>query len=235
MIATSASRRLEVVRRAWAELRSTLVAMSAVMAAFGTALLIEHLAHLSAEMVVVTVLLTIMLVRAQRDADPRVRLLGLVLIAPASVAAAGLGVLMSGAFSVLGDAMFAVSLAATIYVRRFGPVWTAVGTLVTIPLLATLISPATPTGVDLLWTGLLATTAFVWVTAVQCAATWFRGVARGAASASIRSTVMARRSRMSAPSRLPASTRMAMQAGVALDWPSRPGTSCSTATGRGWC
>ncbi len=64
---------------------------------------------------------------------------------------------------VVGSALFALAVGATIWVRRWGSRFTIAGALATAPLLATLIIPAVPAGrTNIWWTALVAVIAYAW-------------------------------------------------------------------------
>src|SRR4051812_38643306 len=111
------------------------LAMTATLLSFTGALFVEHAAGLHADVVVLAVVLPLSLSRAQRHADTRQRLTALVLIPVAAAGAPLLGRLMSMPL-VYGSALFPVLMAVPIWIRRYGPYATKVGTLVTLPLVA---------------------------------------------------------------------------------------------------
>jgi hypothetical protein len=179
-------------------LRTTSVAVLAVLLTFGTAWVLGA----PDGVLVLAVVLAVSLDRTERGSGLRPRLPGLAVLPAVAVAAAGIGVLLDrlpGA----GDVLFTVVLAATVWVRRFGPRATKLGTWTTLPLLAVLISPLPPRGMtDVGWAALVAVLAFGWVSATQLVT---------------RSTKEAEPVRRRAGSLRPRpSTRMAIQLGVAV-------------------
>ncbi|WP_173095496.1 FUSC family protein [Actinomadura verrucosospora] len=180
--------------------------MAAVLASFGSALLLERAAHLHADSVMQAVVLSLTLSRAHRGARPSDRLIGFAVLPAVALVSVGLGVLMrDDAFA--GDAAFTALVTAGVWIRRFGPRFSKAGTLMMLPAIALLVIPHAAPGAPsthLLWAPVVALVAYFWVTAVQVAMErpW-------------------RSDRSEAPTpapskRMPASTRMAAQMGVAL-------------------
>jgi hypothetical protein len=178
-------------------MRWTATAMAAVLAAYGSALLVERLAGLRVDAVILAVALTMTTARIQRAAAPPDRLAGLVVLPAAALAAAGISTVMS-AHPDAGDALFVAGMALSIWVRRFGQHATRAGTLLVAPLVALLIMP--PPGT--FWVALIAFISWFWVTVFQLLVP--APAAPGPAAAS-----PARR-------RIRASTRMALQMAAAL-------------------
>jgi hypothetical protein len=201
------------------ELRATTVATAAVLASFGTALAIEHLARLHVDVVVLAVVLAVTLGRTQRAHAVRQRLLSLLLLAPIAAAAAEVSSLMTRHHHI-GDGLFVAAVSAAIWVRRFGPGYAAAGTLATLPFIAVLITPMPPTvgQVHLLWSAVIALVAGCWVSVAQLIDTRLPPRHRpqshtGGASAGQPAGGSRPRT---VPGRLPASTKMAVQMAVAL-------------------
>ncbi|MGI5327299.1 FUSC family protein [Actinomadura nitritigenes] len=181
--------------------------MAAVLASFGSALLLERAAHLHADVVMQAVVLAVTLSRGHRGARPSDRLIGFAVLPTVAFASVGLGTLMrDDAFA--GDAAFVALVASGVWIRRFGPHFTKAGTLMMLPAIALLVIPHGAPGAPsthLLWAPVVALIAYSWVTVVQVAVErpWRAGRVEPAPAP--------------APSkRLPASTRMAAQMGVAL-------------------
>lgn len=190
-----------------ADLRRTLTAMAAVLASYGSALAVEHWAHLRLDIVIVAVVLAMTLARIQRSADHVDRLAGLVLLPAVAVLAWATGHLIS-AYPDAGDALFTMLMAASIWVRRSGPRAARAGLLIVPPLIAVLITgEGGPGQAGLGWILLIALIAAGWVSICQLLA------ARTGFARATRQTMTAAR-----PSarRVSASTRMALQLGVAL-------------------
>lgn len=143
--------------------------MAAVLAAFGSAWLLERLAHLGVDSVMQAVVLSITLARTQRGAATADRLAGLVVLPTVALAAIGLGTLMSHR-PLEGDAAFVLLVTSALWLRRLGPQFTRAGTLMLLPAIALLILPHTPSSGHALWAPLVALIAWFWVTAFQALA-----------------------------------------------------------------
>jgi hypothetical protein len=195
-------------------MRSTCVAMAAVLASYGSALLIERLAGLRLDIVIWAIVLTMTLARVQRSAGLADRLAGFVLLPAVAVTAWGIGHLMS-AHPGAGDGLFVVAMAGSVWVRRFGPRAGQAGGLIVSPLIAVLIVGAGGPGqAGAGWVAVIAVVACGWVTAFSLLAvrlTFTRPGARLTSAGSAGSAGSWRR-----PRSWPASTRMALQLGTAL-------------------
>lgn len=202
-----------------------MVTMAAALASFVSAWLVEDLAHLQTNVVVLAVVLSVMLGRVQRDDHTRNRLMSFVLIPTVVLLSGEIGQLMSR-HTVPGDALFTLALAGSIWIRRFGPRFAKVGTQVTVPFIALLVTPTPPaTGTaNLLWTGVVALIAVAWVTAIQRLADRFGLVAAAqptapAALAAPKDAPPSKpgtNSGQARKARIALSTRMAIQMGVGL-------------------
>jgi hypothetical protein len=199
-------------------IRQSAVAMTAVLCSFATALAIRHAAGLSSSIEILAVALALSLGRVGRRAEHRglrARALALVLLPLVAVGANEIGTAIFRDPD-LGDALFVLAVSATIWVRRFGELARRVATLATLPLVAMLIVPAPLVtthggGEQRLWTALVALLALAWVTLTQ-------GVAErvGFIPATQTRLAAARVRSKRAPGRLAATTKMALQMGVAL-------------------
>src|ERR1700754_4555963 len=137
--------------------RPALLTMAAVMGAYLTALALANLTHQHAQLMVLAVVLTLTLERTQRGTDTAHRLRAIVLLPLVAVAASGVGHVLVNEPDV-GDALFVVAIAGSIYVRRFGPAAARAGTLVALPFIALLTTPvvAAPDGHDAtLWAAVI--------------------------------------------------------------------------------
>ena len=201
------------VRTAW---HATVVTMSGVLATFGTALLIEHFAHLHTGAVILAVVLAMTLGRQAGSHSGRSRIVSLVLLPAVAVVAMQVGTLLVQHPN-LGDALFVAAVSGGIWLRRFGPVYARAGTLITLPFIALLITPvpsipgAASGPHQRLWTAVIALVAMGWVNAVQWVDQRLTAGRSGAPEPAV-PPVVAR----PASKRLPASTRMAAQMAVAL-------------------
>jgi hypothetical protein len=195
--------------------------MVAVLGAYGTALLLAHVAHQHAQLMVLAVVLTLTLDRTQRGADPAHRVRTVALLPLVALAASGDGHLLIS-HPDAGDALFVVAIAASIWLRRFGTAAARAGTLVALPFIALLTTPAAgPGGGSSLWAPVIALIAFAWATAASLVTgrpNRKRATALGWSGRTVRGgAVNLKGARPSSGSRrLPASTRMAVQMGLAL-------------------
>ncbi len=196
-------------------LHATAVTMAAVLATFATALLIEHVAHLHTDVIILAVVLAMTLGHRAHAHSGRSRLISLVLLPVVAVLAMEVGTLMTQ-HATLGDALFVAAVSVGIWLRRFGPASTRAGTLLTLPFIALLITPL-PTlagggAGGRVWTAVIALVAMGWVNAAQWADQRRTSRARNHEPAAPASAAAGRR----ADRRLPASTRMAVQMAAAL-------------------
>ncbi|MED7949059.1 FUSC family protein [Streptomyces sp. BE303] len=154
-------------------LRETAVTTAAMLAAYGSALLIEHLAHLRVDVVVQAVVLAATAARVQLTADRYDRLLGLAVLPAAAAGAAEVGRLMT-LHPNLGDVHFTLGTALPIWVRRFGPRAGRAGGLLVLPLIALLVMPPDagplPGHDHTLWVALIALVSGAWVATAQAVA-----------------------------------------------------------------
>jgi hypothetical protein len=193
--------------------------MIAVLASFGSALVLEHAAGLHADIAVVAVVLAIMIGRTRARNGARNHLAGLLLVPLSAAVACVIGRLMlQHAFA--GDVLFTVGLSATIWMRRFGPRPTRAGTLVTLPLLALLVTPVPPSSAPghVGWTALIAVLAWAWVTVIRTVAVRTGFLPAGASHTAPLLPGTGTGAPAAAPQGLRprASTRMAVQMAVAV-------------------
>jgi hypothetical protein len=227
-------------------LRQTSVTMAATLASFGSELVIEHAARLSASVLVLAVALTLSMGRVSSRPEHRTgssRLLAVVALPLVAVGASEVGTWMLQ-HPDLGDALFVFAVSLTIWARRFGALVSRLASLATLPLISMLVVPAplmtTPgspgsPGNQRWWAALIAIVALAWVTAAQLTATRTgllprqRGAppapkGRGADRTQERGAEGDRATREGGAFRrpggarpaLPASTRMAVQMAAAL-------------------
>lgn len=190
--------------------------MAAVLSAYGSAIWLEHRAHLHVDIVVAAVAMTMTLARVQRGADLRTRLFGTaVVVVSAATADEVSSLLRSHPF--LGATAFTAAMASTIWIRRFGPRAAKAGSAVMVPFIALLVTQnqdAPPhTATYDVWYALIALVAAFWVGVYQLGATALgrRGqrIHRAAPRSLTPTTSTSTR-------RLKPSTRMAAQMAVAL-------------------
>ncbi|MFI8242146.1 FUSC family protein [Streptomyces sp. NPDC085866] len=150
--------------------------MTAVLLSWSIALWLEGAAGLHTDSVVLAVVLTVTLARTQRTADTRSRLRALALLPAVSAVCALVGRLIATHYC-LGAAVFTAGISLAIWIRRYGPVATGAGTLITLPLVALLVvpGPALPPKaqgelVSWAWSALIGALAWASVWLVQTAA-----------------------------------------------------------------
>ncbi|WP_435650389.1 FUSC family protein [Kitasatospora purpeofusca] len=154
-------------------LRGTAVTTAAMLAAYGSALLIEHFADLRVDVVVQAVVLAATAARVQLAADRYDRLLGLAVLPTAAAGAAEIGRLMT-LHPNAADALFTLGTALAVWLRRFGPRAARGGGLLVLPLVALLVMPPDAGPVadheHTLWVALIAVVSGAWVALFQAAA-----------------------------------------------------------------
>ncbi|MFJ4668085.1 FUSC family protein [Kitasatospora purpeofusca] len=154
-------------------LRATAVTTAAMLAAYGSALLIEHFADLRVDVVVQAVVLAATAARVQLSADRYDRLLGLAVLPAAAAGSAEIGRLMT-LHPDLADALFTFGTALAVWLRRFGPRAARAGGLLVLPLVALLVVPAdagpVPGHDHALWVALIAVVSGAWVALCQAVA-----------------------------------------------------------------
>jgi hypothetical protein len=204
--------------RAQAQLRFAAVTMAAALSSYGCALALEHAAHLHTGVLVLAVVLAVTLSRTDRAGTFRQRLQAAALLPVVAVAAREVGTLLVSRAD-LGDTLFVAAVAGSIWLRRFGPGAARAGTLIALPFIALLTTPAAP-GVareGVWWAAVIGLIACGCVALAQwlAARTGFIAAvlapAPGHASPTAGGGGRAARGR-----RLPASTRMAIQMAAAL-------------------
>jgi hypothetical protein len=209
--------------------RATAVTMATVLASWGSALLLEGWAGLHTDVVVLAVSLSITLNRGQRPGESaRHRALGVALLPLIAILASQVGFLMTR-HAPIGDALFAVAVSASIWLRRFGGWMARLGTLAAMPFLAMLVTPVPLSHDDArsLWTAVVGLIAIGWVALIRYVAERAGflpgepGTAPSAASGAASGAepgAAARGEARRAPrrSRLSPSARLAAQMGVAL-------------------
>jgi hypothetical protein len=168
--------------------------MVSILASYGAALLLEHLAQLHVDIVITAVVIAATLARTQRGADAADRLIGLGVLAVSAAAASETGSLLVR-YPVVGDAVFTCAVAATIWIRRFGSRATKAGTVMVVPFVALLVTyvqgaSAYGAGHDL-WSAVVAVIAGCAVAAVRWGGHRRPAPGRAAAGRSKASTRMA--------------------------------------------
>lgn len=126
------------------DVRPVLVLMGAVLATWLVSWRIERAAALGLDFVVLGTMISLTLGQSL-DRVPvtgglRHRATTLVIVPVAGIAAVEVGRLLAD-HRWVGGALFCLALGATVWVRRFGPLWTRLGSLAGIPLIAMLVTP----------------------------------------------------------------------------------------------
>ncbi len=192
-------------------IRAAAGTMAGAMLSFWSVLAVRDAAGLSLNVVVLAVAIALMAGLVLPGLTPAARLAGLAVIPLAAAAATEVGVLLRTHANV-GGAVFVLALAVTVWLRRFGQFASGVGTLMSLPFVATLVAPLPqPSGLPhLLWSALAAAIAAGCVGLVHLATQPPAGAPAGASGTSPATRSVAGRRR------LRASTRMAIQLAAAL-------------------
>ncbi|WP_382309128.1 FUSC family protein [Herbiconiux sp. UC225_62] len=208
-------------------LRGSVAAMIVVLLSFWSMVELAGFAPVDVDAIVLSVVVAAMMTRRDLGTGLRERAADLCVLALATVVAALIG-MASHTVDLLGETLFVLALGGFVWVRRFGPRAARIGTIATLPFIATLVTPL-PIPVDAgfsLWALVGVAVAFGWATLVQ----WVRerpresseGVAarpeaRGSVRAEARSRTTTAAVTATKGHRRPApSTRMAIQLVVAL-------------------
>lgn len=202
-------------------LRLRAAAVTYVTALIGgvAAALVSVRFDLGASIVVLAVMLSITFTAERSGTGMAQRLTSLVVLPVAGIAAGAVAALL---FTVplVGDTLFVIVVSGAIWIRRFGPVATRIGTLVSLPFITVLVvpAPAGPASGFVLWAAAVA----LFVALVSFGVQWCarvtgvtpaprtRGMSRDASSAAPKATRPAQKRA------LPASTRMALQMAITL-------------------
>jgi hypothetical protein len=204
-------------------LRGAAVSMAAALLSFASALLLDRRYHLTTSSVVLAVVLALTLGRIEGGGGTaqRLHLLAPLLLPFLAVASTEVGERLF-THPDLGDALFVVGMTVAIWVRRFGTRARRVGALLSAALIAVLITPgpAVPFGAHVpsrWWAALIALIALAWTRLTQAAAERTGVLPRQMAEkASHAMQPTAPSGSRSWRQRIPASTKMALQMGVAL-------------------
>ncbi|HEX3705121.1 MAG TPA: FUSC family protein [Mycobacteriales bacterium] len=205
-------------------LRGAIVSLAAALASFGCALFLDRRYHLTTSSVVLAVVLALTLGRADRG---HARSLPHSLVAPLLLPFLAVGATEVGqrlfTHPNLGDTLFVVGMAFAIWVRQYGARARQVGGLIGAALTAVLITPgpAVPLGGHVpsrWWAALIALIALGWTRAMHAVAERTGFATRALAErpphamALPKAPAVARRWHR----RVPATTKLALQMGVAL-------------------
>lgn len=122
-------------------LRSTAVTYATVLISAAIACVPAVRFGLGISIVVLAVMLSISFTPERAGASARQRWVSIVVLPLVGVAAGGVGSLMFET-PVVGDSLFVIVLSGAIWIRRYGPVATRIGTLIALPFVTVLIVPA---------------------------------------------------------------------------------------------
>ncbi len=207
---------------AWPAVAGTI---GAALGTFATVLLARTVIDGGSAAAVLGVVLALTLSRVRRSRPVRARhqrLLPLLVTPLIALLASEVGRL-TARHRTAGEALFVLAISGAIWVRRFGPIWTRVGTLATLPFIALIVTPVPP-GAGAMSRLALVGVAFVavgWVSLANLVQTRLGGPAPpvpvdpGVAGAQQRPTP-ARRRRLAASSRMAAQMAVAVAAAFAL-------------------
>lgn len=193
------------------DLMAATVVMAVTLVVWGFSLVIETNAHQHVDLVVLSVAVSISLARSHLERSGRPGWLPVVVLPLATAGASYVGTWMARDQR-KGDVIFVVVVAACIWIRRFGPTTTRVGVLVTIPMIAGLVTPYVPQPGPARagWSALLGA-----VAAVVCVAL-SAGLRRQGGCFGTVAVTVPRRTEPGTQQRFAPSTRMAVQMGVAV-------------------
>jgi Fusaric acid resistance protein-like len=195
-------------------IRPSVVQAVTLLLCFGSGALLDHVQHLGPSIVVLTTVLGMTLGRTQRHGGTRQRLVSLATLPIVSIACNEVGRLFIEHPNV-ADVLFTAALGLSIWIRRFGGWASRLGTLIALPFIALLVTPvpvlpgeSPSVGRSMLWSAVAAVIAFCWVWAAQEVAQRIGYVDVAPAHASAPAN--------KSNTRIPASTRMAVQMTLSL-------------------
>src|SRR3954452_2546669 len=102
------------------DVRAALVTSVAMLASYGSALLLEHLAGLNIDVIVLAVVLSLTLGRVRSGGPLHDQAVSFAVLIGVTLAAGQVGVLLRDHPNV-GDTLFTLALALGVWMRRFGP------------------------------------------------------------------------------------------------------------------
>jgi uncharacterized membrane protein YccC len=191
-----------------------------VLLTFVSALALHQAFGLSDSVLVLSVALSLTLSRTNAGRGIKEQLLGLFIVPVVAIAAFGVGFLLLD-LPIVGSALFVIAVSGAIWLRRFGPLASRIGTVISLPFIAVLITPApaVPTGQGpfVPWSAVVAVIAAAWSLLVRlvASAVTVRPRRDGAPPPrETRDTVAPPRA--AAPRLLAGSTKMAIQLAAAL-------------------
>src|SRR5882724_4785356 len=112
--------------------RATVVAIAATLLSAASTIALTPAAHRDGAVVVLIVVIAMTMARTQLAASDSDRLLGLALLPLCTAVACEIRALMAATHlveEILGDGLFCLAVAATVWVRRFGPRGPVIGRL----------------------------------------------------------------------------------------------------------
>jgi NADPH-dependent ferric siderophore reductase len=149
-------------------LRASAAAMITVVLTFWSMLELSRFAPVDIDAIVLSVVVAVMLTRRDIGTPVRERATDLATLALSTGAAALVG-MASHSVVLLGETLFVLALGCFVWLRRFGPRAARLGTIATLPFVATLVTPLPiPISGDFaLWALVGVIVAFTWATLVQ--------------------------------------------------------------------
>ncbi|MFI6151243.1 FUSC family protein [Kitasatospora sp. NPDC051170] len=192
------------------QVRSAVVTSAAMMVAFLLAWLLETLAGLNPDVVVLAVVLTLSLGRALRPGRGPVQGVVPLVLAVVAVGAGGVGRLLQEHPNA-GGTVFTLALGLSVWVRRFGPQAARLGTLIALPFIGLLVAPMPlpPGAAQPLWGAVAAVIAYASVVLARSVADRTGFTAPAPSDEPVRPAPQPR-------GRVAVSTRMALQMTVAV-------------------
>jgi hypothetical protein len=194
------------------DVRAAAASLVAMLLSFGSAVLLRGAFSLDVSVIILSVSLSVMLARAGQRKAVREQLVSLLVIPAVGVVGALVGYLLL-TVPVLGSALFVVGVSGGVWLRRFGPLATRIGTYVSLPFIALLVAPvsvAPSAGSGFVpWAAVIAFAAAAWALLVQL-------VAQRAGFIEAPRPPVPARVRAEGVRRVLPSTRMAAQLAVAL-------------------
>lgn len=140
-----------------------MVSVAAMLIGLGVGLGLVGVAHVAAGTAVLATMVGMSLGRTQQRASWPDRATGLVVVPVVSAGASALSGLLDGQLAVLGSAVFVLVLSGTVWLRRFGPRASKVGSLAVLPVLSLLFAPAGSP----LWAGVATAIVYLLVSGLQ--------------------------------------------------------------------
>ncbi|MES2170505.1 MAG: FUSC family protein [Actinomycetota bacterium] len=209
------------MRFSLADTRDAAVTLVSMLLSFGSVLVLQQAFGLDDGLLVLSVALSMTLSRTNAGRSTREQLFGLVIVPVVALAAFGVGALLLD-LPIAGSVLFIVAVSGAIWLRRFGPLTSRIGTFIAPPFIAVLITPAPAMpsghGAFLPWAAVVAIIAAGWslLTRLLAQCTGLLSPTRLASPAPLASPAREVRPRAPGERRLAPSTRMAIQLAAAL-------------------